>query len=178
VVVPTDVPTATTEPATDTPQPTDASAQSTALPGDQATAAPGAPQSPQASQPAAGNPASTAPLDKYKFVSQNHADKYQVRPGVPIIITWTVQNIGAAAWTADYTANYFAGVKAQTDSVRFGKTVAPNANLTISVTFNTPTVPGDYNMWWKLTNLQGQHFGDVDFSFTVTSTPGQAVPTP
>jgi hypothetical protein len=56
--------------------------------------------------------------------------------------------------------------------------VAPGGQVTISVTFTTPTIPGDYNTWWKLTNLQGQHFGDVDFSFTVTTTPHQATPTP
>jgi hypothetical protein len=183
-VVVTDVPTPTTNPATDTPvptnvpAPTDASGQSSTQPGDQPTAAAGAPPAAAASQPAGGSAAGGAPADVEKYVSQNMADQKQLRPGVPEIITWTVQNAGTVGWTADYTANYFAGVKAQVNSVRFGKTVAPNGMVSISVTFTTPTIPGNYNMWWKLTNLQGQNFGDVDFSFTVTNTPGQVTPTP
>jgi hypothetical protein len=114
--------------------------------------------------------------DHYKYVSQNHADGYQVRPNTAVIISWTVQNDGATGWGADYTLDYFAGVKPTTaTSVKFGKQVAPNGQLTLSVTLTTPAAPGNYNTWWKLTNTQGQHFGDVDFSFIVTSTPGAAV---
>ncbi len=165
-------PTATLEPPTDTPNPTD-TPQPTLSETDQAatTSAVTPSKPPQAAS-------SSGVADAYQYVGQNLPDKYQLRPGIPMIISWTVKNAGATEWSAEYTLDYFAGVEGKIDSVKIGKKVAPGAQVTISVTFTTPTIAGDYNTWWKLTNLQGQHFGDVDFSFTVTSTPHQSTPTP
>jgi hypothetical protein len=177
---PTDVvvaPTAVVEPPTEPPAPTEIPTLATDQPVSQGTAPADAAQTPAAPPPAAGTGGSAAP-EHYKYVSQNHVDGYQVRPNTPIIISWTVQNAGTAGWSADYSLDYFAGVKGQTTSVKLGKVVAPNTSVTVSVNLTTPAYEGNYNTWWKLTNLQGQHFGDVDFSFVVTSTLGKVIPTP
>jgi hypothetical protein len=43
--------------------------------------------------------------------------------------------------------------------------------------FTTPSEPGDYDLWFKLTNLAGQNFGDLDLVFTVSNNPVKATPT-
>ncbi|MDR3574481.1 MAG: NBR1-Ig-like domain-containing protein [Anaerolineaceae bacterium] len=119
-----------------------------------------------------GSGSSSGPADKYKYVSQNYPDKTQVRPGVELTMTWAVENTGTTAWTTDYELRYFTGpANSAPNVVKFPKTVPPNtvANLTVEIV--APTNPGDYDSWWKLTNAQGQNFGDVDLMFTVTNTP-------
>jgi hypothetical protein len=173
---PTDTPeppTATLEPPTDTPVPTDTPAPTLSVTDEAATSAAATPS--QAAQATAGN-ASVA--DHEAYVGQSMADGTQLRPGIPMIITWTVKNDGATEWSAEYTLDYFTGVEGTAKSVKIGKKVAPGAQASVSVTFTTPTVPGDYRTWWKFSNLQGQHFGDVDFAFTVTTTPHKVTPTP
>lgn len=175
-----ETPTDTVAPATDTPQPTEAA--TAAVPTEAGTpgtaVASGTPGAAASTAPAASSGAAQPPADRYQYVSQNLPDKYQVRPGVPVTITWTVKNVGTTAWSANYMLNYFAGVKGTENTVLLGKSVAPGATATVSVTFTTPSVEGNYNTWWKLANAQYQNFGDVDFTFTVTTAPGKATPTP
>ena len=121
---------------------------------------------------------SAAPADRYQYVTQNLPDSYQVRPGAPMTISWTVKNVGTTAWSTNYLLKYFAGVKAAEDSIPLGKEVAPGGEVTVSVKLTAPSVEGKYNTWWKLANAQSQNFGDVDFTFIVTSTPGKITPTP
>ncbi len=114
----------------------------------------------------------SGPADKYQYVTQNVPDKTQVRPGVEITMTWAVKNIGAAAWTTDYTLRYFTGpANSAPNIVKFPKTVPPGSVANLTVQIVAPSNPGDYDSWWKLTNAQGQNFGDVDLAFTVTNTP-------
>ena len=122
------------------------------------------------------NQSSTA--DKYAYVSQNYADGYQIRPGRAITITWAVKNVGTTGWSTDYTYRHFGGVGAAKEIYNFTKTVPADAVTNISVTFTTPTTPGNYSTWWKLTNAQGENFGDVDFSFVVTNNPVAATKVP
>ncbi|HMD88110.1 MAG TPA: NBR1-Ig-like domain-containing protein [Anaerolineaceae bacterium] len=120
---------------------------------------------------------SSGPADKYQYVSQNIPDKTQVRPGVEISMTWAVKNTGTTAWTTDYELRYFTGpANSAPNVVKFPKTVPPGtvANLTVEIV--APKSPGDYDSWWKLTNAQGQNFGDVDLLFTVTNTPKSPTP--
>jgi hypothetical protein len=133
---------------------------------------------------AATIPASSSgsgPADKYQYVTQNVADKVQVRPGVEITITWAVKNVGTVAWTTDYTLRYFTGpANSAPNVVKFPKTVPPNSVANITAVIVAPKNTGDYDSWWKLTNAQGQNFGDVDLAFTVTNTPknGASAATP
>lgn len=167
--------TETSAPATDTPQPTATAAAAAETPSQPAGTAVTQPAA-AATQPASS--ASGAPADRYQYVGQNLADNMQVRPGTLLVISWTVKNVGTTGWSSAYLLRYFAGVQSDVGSVPLGKNVPPGGEVTVSVKFNAPTVEGKYNTWWKLQNAQGQNFGDVDFTFNVTSTPGQATPTP
>ncbi len=120
--------------------------------------------------------------DKYQYVSQNIADNTQVSPGSPMTIIWTVKNVGKTEWTTKYILRYFAGPRGEVNSVAFSKKVGPDSTLDITVPLVAPLAPGTYNTWWKLTNEQGQNFGDVNLLFIVTNTPGSSsatnTPTP
>ncbi len=178
-------PTETALPATETPIPAP-----TAMPATP-TGAPAAPDSnnpPAAITPlttplANGQPAGQAqaggpPADKYAFLGQSLPDKLQVRPGTTLTITWTIKNNGTAGWTKEYRMRYFSGIQAKADTYNFSKDVPANGTIDLTVTILAPSAYGDYGTWWKLTNAQGQNFGDVDFSFTVTDNPSRSTSTP
>jgi hypothetical protein len=95
----------------------------------------------------------------------------KVSPGAVLTITWAIKNVGTIGWTPDYTIRYFSGINAAKDFYPFPKTVPANAVVNLSVTINAPKAVGKYATWWKLTNPQGQNFGDVDFSFEVSTDP-------
>ncbi len=110
--------------------------------------------------------------DKYEYVTQNLADNYQVKPGTPMTIVWTVKNAGTVAWGTDYLLRFFSGPTPEKQVYNFPKTVKPGEQVQLSVPIVAPMDPGTYNFWWKLTNNQNQNFGDVNFVFIVTNTPG------
>jgi hypothetical protein len=123
-------------------------------------------------------PASSGAADKYQYIGQNIADKSQVKPGATITIQWSVKNTGTTAWTTDYSLRYFSGVKAEETIYNLQKAVPAGQTTTLTVTLIAPSTLGDYNTWYKLTNKEGQNFGDVDFTFTVSNTPQKVVSTP
>jgi hypothetical protein len=127
-----------------------------------------------ATAPAVAQPTSDAAAhgDKYEYVSQNLADNYQVKPGTPMTIVWTVKNVGTVAWGTDYMLRFFTGPTPEKQVYNFPKTVKPGESAQLSVPIVAPADPGTYNFWWKLTNNQNQNFGDVNFVFIVTNTPG------
>lgn len=161
-------PTATTPP-TETLAPTATGAQD-GTPGvtPQATTAGGA--QPATMVPPVGGVAD----DKYVYLGQDVKDGSQFLPNRTVTITWTVQNAGATTWTTDYMMRYFSGPKASQDTYNFTKQVPPEGTINFMVTFTTPSAPGDYDMWFKLTNASGQNFGDLNLVYTVTNTPGSA----
>lgn len=177
---PTPEPTATEQP-TQTPEPT-----ATESPTPEITETP-ADVTPQATVPGAGAgaqpagqgaPAGSTAEDQYVYVSQTLADGYQVRPRTVVTISWTVKNPGPTAWGTDYSLRYFAGPEVTNTYVAFPKIVSANESTQLTVTFTTPDAPGDYDLWYKLVNNQGQNFGDVNFAFTVTNTPNYGAPKP
>ena len=107
--------------------------------------------------------------DFYKYVGQNYPDNMKVSPGAVLTITWAIKNVGTIGWTKDYTLRYFSGIKAQRDYYPFPQTVGANGVVNLSVTIAAPKAIGTYTTWWKLTNPQGQNFGDVDFNFEVSN---------
>ena len=111
--------------------------------------------------------------DHYKFVGQNYPDNMKVLPGAVLTITWAIKNTGTVGWTPDYTLRYFSGINARNDYYAFPKTVPANGVVNLTVTITAPKTVGKYATWWKLTNPQGQNFGDVDFPFEVSNTPSK-----
>ena len=186
---PTPTETATLEPTatlapTETPAPTNTPAP--AVPTDAATGGTqpegavtqpaGQPTTAAGAQPPAANPGGAAP-DKYTYLGQDVADGTQFLPNRTVTVTWTVQNSGTTGWTKEYTLRHFAGPEPAKTVYPFTKDVPVNDTINFIVTFTTPTEPGDYDLWFKLTNSAGQNFGDVNLMFTVSNNPVRATPT-
>lgn len=130
-------------------------------------------------QPAVANPpADGAAADEYQYLGQNIPDRSQFLPNRVVTITWTVKNTGSNGWTKDYTLRYFTGPKPKTEVYNFSKDVPVNDTINFTVTFTTPAAPGDYDIWFKLTNNAGQNFGDLDLMFTVSNSPASGTSTP
>jgi hypothetical protein len=167
--------TATTRPS-ETPQPS-ATPDIIALTAEAGTLDPlatsAAPTS-AAANPSAGG---RAP-ESYTFLGQDIPDRTQFLPNRTVTITWTIKNTGTVGWTKDYTLRYFAGPKAAEDVYNFTKDVPVNDTINFVVTFTTPADPGEYDLWFKLTNNASQNFGDLDFVFTVSNSPAKATSTP
>jgi hypothetical protein len=182
----TPLPTWTTVPTQTPEQPAATGTQSApspdgATPNATAGATAGAPASgatatkpPTAAQPPSGG----AVQDKYQYLGQDIPDRTQFLPNRTVTITWTVKNIGTNGWTKDYTLRYFSGPKPAKDVYNFTKDVPANGTINFVVTFTTPAEPGDYDLWFKLTNLEGKNFGDLDLVFTVSNNPQKATSTP
>jgi hypothetical protein len=116
--------------------------------------------------------------DKYQYLGQSIADHSRFLPNRTEAITWTVKNIGTTGWTTGYTLRYFSGPKATKDAYSFSKAVPVNDTINFIVTFTTPAQLGNYDIWFKLTNSQGQNFGDLALVYTVTNNPQKATATP
>lgn len=166
--VPTEIPTETPQPTpteTATPEPT-ATLDPTLVAASATAAAPtSAPVVVQAVE------------DQATWISQTLNDGYQVRPNTVLAITWSVKNTGPTLWTTGYSLRQYAGPDIGKAYQALAKAVAANETAQITVTFTTPAVPGEYNLWYKIANEQGVNFGDVNFVFTVTNTPGLSTAT-
>jgi hypothetical protein len=125
---------------------------------------------------AAGNPPPAAgkAMEKYTYLGPDIPDRTQFLPNRQVTITWTVKNTGTTGWTKAFTLRYFAGPKPNRDAYSFTKDVPVNDTINFVVTFTTPAAPGDYDLWFKLTNAANQNFGDLDLVFTVSNNPVKA----
>ena len=161
---------------TDTPPPTRTvtpDPAATGQPDPNSTANPAAATTAPVTNPSSGG----AAPDKYQYLGQDIADRTQFLPNRQVTITWTVKNIGSNGWTKEYTLRHFSGPKPPKDFYTFTKDVPAGDTINFVVTFTTPAEPGDYDLWFKLTNLAGQNFGDLDLVFTVSNNPVKATST-
>lgn len=75
--------------------------------------------------------------------------------------TWKLQNAGSSTWTTSYSLAYVSGEKMGTvTSMPLAQSVAPGAQIEISVDMVAPTNPGSYQSYWKMKNASGQFFND------------------
>jgi hypothetical protein len=75
--------------------------------------------------------------------------------------TWKLQNAGSSTWTTSYSLAFISGEKMGTvTSVPLTQSVAPGAQIEISVDMVAPTNPGSYQSFWKMKNASGQFFND------------------
>jgi hypothetical protein len=126
----------------------------------------------------ANPPAGSAAADKYEYLGQDIPDRTQFLPNRTVTITWTIKNAGTTGWTKEYILRYFSGPKPSKDFYNFTKDVPAGGTINFVVTFTTPAAPGDYDLWFKITNAAGQNFGDLDLVFTVSNNPVRATSTP
>lgn len=84
-----------------------------------------------------------------------------IAPGAAFTKTWKLQNAGSSTWTVGYTFEFVSGEKMGTlSAVRIAQSVAPGAQIEISVDLVAPTAPGKYQGYWKMKNSAGQFFND------------------
>jgi len=89
-------------------------------------------------------------------------DGQEFGPDMIFTKTWKLRNDGTLPWTTNYT---FLRVSRTEDalnaplSVPLGQEVAPGWEVDITVTMKTPTQPGSYENFWRLTTPEGRKFG-------------------
>jgi hypothetical protein len=84
-----------------------------------------------------------------------------IAPGATFKKTWKLQNAGSSTWTTSYSFAYISGEKMGTiTSVPLTQSVAPSAQIEISVDMVAPTNAGSYQSYWKMKNASGQFFND------------------
>jgi hypothetical protein len=101
------------------------------------------------------------------YVSQTIADGTKFKAGEQFTLSWVVKNIGTTTWNSTYRVRFFGGTRFGVEDFQIGKTVAPNAALTITVHMTAPDKVGQYNSIWVLTNNDGSNFGSFTFSLEV-----------
>lgn len=76
--------------------------------------------------------------------------------------TWRIKNVGTTTWGSGYKLSFQYGNQLWTNKVAaLSGSVAPNQETLVSVTLTAPSVPGEYQSYWKMTTSSGQSFGDL-----------------
>lgn len=89
-------------------------------------------------------------------------DGQEFGPDVTFTKTWRLRNDGTQPWSTNFS---FLRVSRGEDalnaplSVPLGQEVAPGWEVDITVTMKTPTQPGAYENFWRLTTPEGRKFG-------------------
>jgi hypothetical protein len=84
-----------------------------------------------------------------------------IAPGAAFTKTWRLQNAGTSTWSTSYSLAFVSGEKMGTiTSVPVAQSVAPGAQIDISVNMVAPVNPGSYQGYWKMKNASGQFFND------------------
>jgi len=102
------------------------------------------------------------PCNKAQFVSETIPDDTEFGSGEAFTKSWTFKNTGTCTWNTDYKMIFATGdAMSGPASVNLTGTVAPNAQVTISVDMTAPTDPGTYTGYWKLQADDDEQFGQV-----------------
>jgi hypothetical protein len=84
-----------------------------------------------------------------------------IAPGAAFIKTWKLQNAGSTTWTTSFSFVYISGEKmGSITSVPLAQSVAPGAQVDISVDMVAPTTTGSYQSYWKMKTASGTLFND------------------
>lgn len=100
-----------------------------------------------------------------------------IAPGAAFVKTWKLQNAGTTTWTTSYTLAYVSGEQMGTlTSVPLAQSVAPGAQIDISVDLVAPANTGTYQGYWKLKNASGQFFNDSVYVLIAVGSGGATQP--
>jgi hypothetical protein len=84
-----------------------------------------------------------------------------VERGDTFVKIWRVRNNGTCTWTPAYKTSYAEGNPMQWQAMPVADIVSPGEETEVSVTIQSPAVPGIYQTWWQLSDENGQNFGDL-----------------
>ncbi|HSB66429.1 MAG TPA: NBR1-Ig-like domain-containing protein [Anaerolineales bacterium] len=117
--------------------------------------------------------------DKAVFVADvTIPDGTVLAPKATFTKTWKLQNSGTSTWTTSYTLEFMNGEQmGSVVSVPISTSVAPGAQIDISVNMVAPTNPGSYQSNWKMKNASGQFFNDPVYVLITVGSSSTAVPT-
>ena len=102
------------------------------------------------------------PCDKALFISETIPDDTEFASGEVFTKSWTFKNVGTCTWNTNYKLVFSTGdAMGGPVSVNIPASVAPNAQVTISVNLTAPTDPGTYTGYWKLQADDDKQFGQV-----------------
>ena len=92
--------------------------------------------------------------------------------------TWKIQNSGTTTWTTSYALEFISGEQMGTIvSVPISQSVAPGAQIDVSVDMVAPSKAGSYQSYWKMKNASGQFFNDSVYVLITVGSGGTAAPT-
>lgn len=138
-------PSATPQPVTATPEPTNQNSPSPQPP--TATTVPTT--AVPCDQVAAGNP-----------IDVTIPDDTQMQPGQAFSKTWRLRNAGTCTWTTAYSLAWFSGERMSAPAnVPLPAEVAPGQSIDLTVDMVAPLTAGTYQSNWKLRNSSGAFFG-------------------
>jgi len=84
-----------------------------------------------------------------------------IAPGAAFTKTWRIQNAGTSTWTTSYSLAFASGEQmGATTPVTIQQSVAPGAQIDISVNMLAPVNAGSYQGYWKMKNASGSFFND------------------
>ena len=87
-------------------------------------------------------------------------DNSVINPGAGFTKTWRLQNTGSCTWTTNYSLVFIDGDQMSApDRIPLTGDVRPGETIDLSVNFIAPTVPGEYESFWKLSDPNGTLFG-------------------
>jgi len=108
--------------------------------------------------------AATASCYGLTFVSDvTVPDNTQMDPGEAFTKTWKVQNSGSCAWDAGFKFQNTGGEAMGATAFTLPSSVAAGTTYDISVPMTAPSKTGTLRSNWRMSNANGQYFGDEVF---------------
>jgi len=100
-----------------------------------------------------------------------------IASGAAFVKTWRLQNAGTTTWTTSYSLVFVSGEQMGTiTSVPLAQSVAPGAQIDVSVNLVAPTNNGTYQGYWKMKNASGQFFNDSVYVLIAVGSGGATQP--
>ncbi len=110
--------------------------------------------------------------DKMEWIANTPADNSKVQKGSFIEVFFTIKNTGTTTWHDEYTIRFFVGDTLGTRSVINFPVQEVKPGETIKLPLGLLQAPQEAKTtfsWWKITNAEGQNFGDVTLALEVTN---------
>jgi hypothetical protein len=87
-------------------------------------------------------------------------DNTPMTPGQTFTKTWKVRNSGTCVWDAGFKFAFTGGDAMNGATYTLTQSVAPNAQIDISVAMTAPNKTGSIRGNWRMSTAAGQFFGD------------------
>jgi hypothetical protein len=96
---------------------------------------------------------------KARFVKESFGDRHPIMAGSSFIKTWTFRNDGESEWPEDTIFAYTNGDDFKAQTYKVDGPILPNQDIEISLFLQAPTVPGNYNSFFRFVTGGNNRFG-------------------